>query len=268
MIKKTILQGLVLAGVFVVMWALLQRADWITIFKVEKISSKTEQKLGDLFWDIFRTGERENTNPFVQNTVDSLVTAICLANNINKEYLNVHVLDKNEVNAFALPNKRLVIYSGLILEAENQEEVAGVIAHEIAHIELRHVMKKLIKEVGLSMLISMTTGGGTDIIRETAKMMSSTAFDRNMEREADLKAVDYLVKAEIDPGPFANFLYRLSERESDILKYMSWISTHPDSKERAQYVTEYGAGKLREPQQVVSQDTWKKLKENLRFVQI
>jgi len=264
MIKKTVLQGIALMGLFIGIWALLQRADWVTIFKIEKISSKTEQKLGDLFWDIFRTGEKVNTNPFVENTLDSLITAICTANNINKAHLKFHVLDKDEVNAFALPNKRLVIYSGLILEAENQEELSGVISHEIAHIELRHVMKKLIKEVGLSVLISMTTGGGADIVRETVKMLSSTAFDRNLEREADIKAVDYLVRAKIDPEPFANFLYRLSERENDIMRYLSWISTHPDSQERAEYIIEYGKDKLRQSEQVVTQETWEKLKENLR----
>ena len=63
-----------------------------------------------------------------------------------------------EVNAFALPNGHLVIYSGLILNSDNQEQFSGVICHEIAHIRLKHVIKKLIKELGFSVIISMTTG--------------------------------------------------------------------------------------------------------------
>jgi len=120
-------------------------------------------------------------------------------NNIEKTQIIIHVLNNKEVNAFVLPNGHLVLYSGLIVAAENQEELSGVICHELAHIELNHVVKKLIKEVGLSVLISMTTGGGTDIIKETAKMLSTTAFDRSMEKKADIKAVEYLVKANINP---------------------------------------------------------------------
>ena len=101
----------------------------------------------------------------------------------DREIIKVHVLNKDEINAFALPNGHLIIYSGLINNSGNQEELTGVICHEIAHIELNHVMKKLIKEIGLSVLISMTTGkGGSEIIKETAKMLSSSAFDRKLEK--------------------------------------------------------------------------------------
>lgn len=126
-------------------------------------------------------------------------------------------------------------------------------------------MKKLIKEIGLSVLISMTTGkGGSEIIKETAKMLSSSAFDRNLEKEADIKAVDYLVKAKINPEPFANFLYKLSDKENETTKYLTWISSHPDSKERAEYIIEYSKDKKTKYEAVMTMETWDKLKEKLR----
>jgi predicted Zn-dependent protease len=263
--KSFIIQATVTIVLFFSIWFLLQQVDWMSVFRVEKVTEKTEQKLGDLFWEIFRKAEKENKNQFIINSIDSLVTKICVSNNINKTRIKLHVLDKDEVNAFALPNGRLVIYSGLILAAENQEELSGVICHEIAHIELNHVMKKLIKEVGLSVLISMTTGGsGIDIIRETAKMLSSTAFDRGLEKEADIKAVDYLIKANINPESFANFLYKHSDNDSEIMKYLSWMSTHPDSKERAKYIIEYSKSRVTTTEHVLSQETWSKLKEKLK----
>jgi predicted Zn-dependent protease len=153
----------------------------------------------------------------------------------------------------------------LISAAGNEEELSGVICHELAHIELKHVMKKLIKEVGLSVLISMTTGNsGTEKVKETAKMLSSTAFDRSLEKEADLKAVEYLIKTNIDPEPFANFLYKLSDRESDVMKYLSWVSTHPDSKERAEYIIESFKGKETKTEHVLSQETWERVKDKLK----
>lgn len=262
---KIILQGLFTIVLFFTAWFALSQINWTSIFKVQKVTDKTEEKLGELFWENFQISENEIKYPIVVNSIDSIITKICDANNINKDFLKVHILYKDEINAFALPNGHLVIYSGLILNSENQEELTGVICHEIAHIQLKHVMKKLITEIGLSTLISITTGnGGTEIINATAKMLSSSAFDRNLEKEADIKAVDYLVKAKINPEPFANFLFKLSENETEESKYLTWISTHPDSKERAQYIIEYNKNKQTKYETVLSENTWIKLKSKLK----
>ncbi len=262
--KKTFTQGIVIIVLFFSTWFLLTQLDWMTIFKVEKITDKTEEKLGELFWDNFKKSEKENMNPYVASSIDTIVNKICIENEIDKQKLKLHIFDKDEVNAFALPNGHLLIYSGLILAAENQEELGGVICHEIAHIQLNHVMKKLIKEVGLSVIISMASGnGGAEIIKETAKLLSSTAFDRSLEKEADIKAVEYLINAKINPEAFANFLYKQSADEHEALKYLSWLNTHPDSKERAEYIIAYCENKSVKYEPILSTATWEKLKEEL-----
>ncbi len=263
--KKTIFQGTLIILLFFGTWFALTQIDWVEIFKVQQATDKTEQKLGELFWEIFQKTEKENKNIHVINSIDSIVTHICKANKIDRETIKVHVLNKDEINAFALPNGHLIVYSGLILNSDNQEELTGVICHEIAHIELNHVMKKLVKEIGLSVLISMTTGnGGTEIIKETAKMLSSSAFDRSLEKDADIKAVDYLIKAKVNPEPFANFLYKLSAKENEETKYLTWTSSHPDSKERAEYIVEYSKIDTMDFKQILSDQTWGKLKEELK----
>jgi len=262
--KKTIIQGAISILLFFGTWFLLTKIDWMKVFKVQKITDKTEEKLGDLFWEMFQQSEKENKNPLVVNAIDSIVTQICTANNIDRAFIKVHLLNKADINAFALPNGHLIVYSGLIINSDNQEELSGVICHEIAHINLNHVMKKLVKEIGLSVLISMTTvNGGSEIIRETAKMLSSSAFDRSLEKEADIKAVDYLVKAKINPAPFADFLFKLSNKENETSKYLTWISTHPDSKERAEYIIAYSKDKETKFTGVLTAATWEKLKGTL-----
>ncbi|MBM3418882.1 MAG: M48 family metallopeptidase [Bacteroidetes bacterium] len=264
--KKSFLQGLITILLFFATWYALTQINWMNIFKVQQVTDKTEQKLGELFWEVFKNSEKEIKNTHVVNSVDCVVTHICKSNKIDRSKLKIHVLDKGDINAFALPNGHLIIFSGLILNSDNQEELAGVICHEIAHIELNHVMKKLVKEIGLSVLISMTTGSsGAEVIKETAKMLSSSAFDRSLEKEADIKAVDYLVNANLNPEPFADFLYKLSETEHEVAKYLTWISTHPDSKERAEYIIEYGKGKKTQYKPVLSIDTWDKLKTTLKY---
>jgi beta-barrel assembly-enhancing protease len=91
--------------------------------------------------------------------LDKLILPLCKANTIERDSLKVHIVEKDEVNAFALPNNHLVVYTGLITDCKKQEALQGVLGHEIAHIEKNHVMKKLSKEVGLSVLLSATTGG-------------------------------------------------------------------------------------------------------------
>ena len=263
--KKPIIQGLITIVLFFGTWYALTQIDWMKILKVQQVTDKTEQKLGELFWEVFKKSDKEIKNTNVVNSVDSIVAQICKTNKIDRSKLKVHILSNDEINAFALPNGHLIIYSGLIINADNQEELAGVICHEIAHIELNHVIKKLVKEIGLSVLISMTTGNsGADAIKETAKMLSSSAFDRSLEKEADIKAVDYLVNANIDPKPFADFLYKISDKEHEATKYVTWMSTHPDSKDRAEYIIAYSKDKKTAYKPILASETWDKLKVALK----
>lgn len=263
--KKLITQGFIGVFFFFSIWFSLTQIDWVSIFKIQKITDKTEQKLGNIFWEIIEKSEKENKTPLVVKSIDSIVNRICLANKIDRKSIKVHVIEKEEINAFALPNGHLVIYTALISNSDKPEELSGVICHEIAHIELNHVVKKLVKEVGLSALISITTGNGnTEMIRRTLKLLSSSAFDRTLEKDADIQAVNYLVSAKINPEPFADFLYKLADQTDEATKYLTWISTHPESKERAEYIIEYSKDKKTDYEKVLSLKTWNELKEELK----
>ena len=217
---------------------------------------------------MYNNTEKTITNPEIINPVDSIITRICTSNGIDKNKIKLHIIESTDVNAFALPDNHLVILSGLILQCENEAELSGIISHEIAHMELNHVMKKLVKELGMSVIISMSSGkGGGDLIKKSLKLLSSTAFDRKLEKEADIKAVDYLFKAKINPDSFANFMYKLSEKEPTIQKQMSWISTHPNSKERAEYIKSYSKNKPRIFTPILNKDSWSQLMYNMKLLE-
>lgn len=263
--KKLFFQGVTMVLFFLGTWFFLSQIDWVKFFMLEEASDKTEQVLGELFLDVFEQSATEIQNPEVEEIIDRMVSEICKANQIDKERIKVHVIEKEEINAFTLPDGHLIIYTGLILNSENQEELAGVICHEIAHIQLNHVMKKLVKEIGLSVLISISTGGtGAEVTKQAAKTLSSSAFDRSLEKDADLKAIDYLVNAKVNPKPFADFLYKLSYDENEGIPNLTWLETHPDSKERAEYILENSEGRLSNFQPIVSSQEWEKLKEFLK----
>lgn len=233
--KKILIELIVSVALLLGCWLILSQVDWMKLFKVEQATKNTEEKVGDLFWDLLRKSKTEINSTSVVSVVDSMVMFVCDKNNIDHKAIKVHLLQKDEINAFALPNNHLVVYSGLINACENEAELYGVLCHEMAHMEKNHVMNKLVKEIGLSVLISISTGNGnSEVIKSALKQLSSSAYDRSLETEADLTAVEYLVKAGIDPQPFANFLYRLSDATKDLPEQIYWISTHPESKARAE----------------------------------
>jgi predicted Zn-dependent protease len=261
---KLILKFLLLAGLFFGTWFALLQVDWMAVLNINRITKTTEEKLGELFWDMFRQSEDEVQTPEVKGAIDSLVTRLCKTNGIDRDKVKLHVIDKDILNAFALPDDHLVVLTGLVNETENEAELLGVLGHELAHIEKSHVMKKLIKEIGLSVLISMTNGGGGEAVRQALHTLTSSAYDRDLEREADLASADYLIAANVDPEPFAGFLYRLSENEEDLPRQLFWVSTHPESKERAESIIEYIKGRKPESKPVLTADQWERLKAACR----
>lgn len=256
--KKAVLELFALLALFFGSWWIIARVDWVNVLQVAKVSSTTEQKLGELLEDML-SSEELVTRSAITSPVDSLLTRLCSSNNIDRSTIRLHVVANDEVNAFAMPGNHLVVYTGLIKASESPEQLAGVLAHEMAHLQLRHVMKKLIKEVGLSAVLGATGGG--ELIREVLKSLSSSAYDRELEKEADLMAVQYLENANITAEPFAQFLFNLAT-EAKVPAVFKWMSTHPDSEERARYILD-NADTTLEPQPVLDPETWNKAKNQL-----
>ena len=102
--KKVIIQGVITILLFFGTWYALTQIDWVKVFDVQKVTDKTERELGELFWEVFQKTEEENKNTHVVITLDSIVTHICKSNKIDRQTIIVHVLNKDEINAFALPN--------------------------------------------------------------------------------------------------------------------------------------------------------------------
>ncbi len=263
MIKKTIFQGLIIVAGFFLLWFGFSQLDFMRFFKVQERTEKVEHKLGDLIWDEIQESEDVITNDTIVKTLDSLLKPLCDANDIERDSLKVHIVKKDEINAFALPNNHLVVYSGLIEDCERQEALQGVLGHEIAHIEKNHVMKKLSKEIGYSVLLTAAGGSkGGQVARQILKTLTSSAYDRKLEKEADITSIDYMLKAKIDPKPMADFMYQMAQdNKSD--KNMEWISDHPESEARAKYILEYIKGKKLKNKQTISDKVWKNFQEQV-----
>ena len=264
--KTVFLKLVALLALFFGTWFLLRQVDWVTIFHVKQLTKTTEEKLGDFIWETQGASENEIKSKRIVNKIDSIITRICNANDIDRSRIKLHVISSKNINAFALPDRHLIVYTQLILDCKNDEELSGVLAHEIAHMELNHVMKKITQEVGLAQLLSVTNGKDMKIAKELAKLLSSSSFSRSLEQEADLKACDYLINADINPTGLASFLFRLSTSEPSIQSHLTWVSSHPESVERSTYITEQVKEREKEINEkpVLTAASWKKLQEDIK----
>ena len=252
---------------FFASWLLIYQINWMDVFNVEENKANLEEKLGKLYWELISDSYDEIKSKGVVDRIDTILSVICSSNDIERENIKLHILENDMVNAVTLPDNYMIIFSGLIEDADSEEELAGVICHELAHMELNHIMKKLIKEVGMSILVSLTSGTGGEVVRETMRVLTSSAFDRELEAEADLKAVDYMIEAKLNPEGLSNFMYKMSTRESDLQKSLSWVSTHPASEERALNIVKYAKDKEIQEEEVLSAEEWDSLKVALQASQ-
>lgn len=159
---------------------------------------------------------------------------------------DIYILKSDQVNAFTAFNGQLFVFTGLIEQTESAEELAAVLAHELAHAEKRHVIKNLVKEIGLSSLVLIFSGGDPLILQEISKMVVSSQFNRSMEREADQYAIQYLKSAQINPNRLTQFFLKLKQQNKEVAPGLQWISSHPALKERIQFVSEKVEDSLQE----------------------
>jgi len=146
-----------------------------------------------------------------------------------------HILDDTNVNAFALPGGNVVVLSGLLTAAKRPEEIAGVLAHEMAHVTERHGFRKIIDTAGLYLLIQTLFGdasGLMSVIANSSEFLLRQKYSRDFEREADDVGWQYLVRAEVDPRGMTDFFRTLLEHEKAGLTLPGLLSTHPTTEER------------------------------------
>ncbi len=259
--RKVALQITILAALFAGGWLALSQVPWVQMFKVQERKSNLEKELGKIVWSSLELQHQEITDTAIVAPVDSILTKICQHNDIARDKIKLHILESDEVNAFALPDGYIVVFSGLIQQADTPEEIAGVISHEVAHIQLDHLMDKLVTEIGLATLVATVSGNGN--AAQVAQMLASSAFSREAEQEADLKAVEYLTNTQVDAEALATFMYKMSKKDSDLMEYTSWLHSHPMSEERTRYILEERnriQGKKFHPQPILSNSVWQSLK--------
>lgn len=177
------------------------------------------------------------------NTIDSVKTADLnlFAQQLtlnNTKGLNFVVVQDATVNAFALPDGHIVVFTGILDKLKSYDELAGLLSHEVVHINNRHSMKMLCRNLTGYLFISVLlsdVNGIMAIIGENIRNLHSLSYSRQFEKEADMHGLDLLSNNCVDPMGMTRLLSRLHAEELNI-NIPAFLSSHPITDDRMAYI--------------------------------
>ena len=178
--------------------------------------------------------------------------------------IQITVVHKKEVNAYATPGGHIIVYDALLNKLENPDELAALLSHEATHVIERHSLRAISNELSRNLFLSIifhNSGGITSVLVDNANMLNSLRFSREMERTADEGAIKIMLQNNIDSKGMVQLLDLLKKEDTTNGSY-TYLSTHPATKERIAYVEDYiNHNNIRIIQKRQRIDSWKELKK-------
>jgi len=191
-----------------------------------KYSPERERKLGHALAQDVDLSSKLVTDPVITEYVNRLGQRI-VRNSDTQIPFTIKVIESDDINAFSLPGGYLYVYTGMILAADNEAELASVMAHEVAHVAARHATRAETRmKIWRYASIPLVFGG-------LAAPMLSMKFGRDAEREADLLGLEYEYAAGYDPQEFVQFFEKLHAKEKQKQNLAEKaFATHPATEDR------------------------------------
>jgi predicted Zn-dependent protease len=207
-----------------------------------------EQRLGTLFMQQVRQSIPIIKDPVLNHYINALGKTLVSNSTEHQRRFDFFIIDSADINAFAGPAAHVAVNAGTILLAKNEDELAGVMAHEISHVSQHHLARAMEKArgstltalatVAAAIIIGSATGHGDAAMgglmaAQTLTMESQLGYSRDNEREADRIGIQVLHKSHYNPQAMPHFLKRMSKQQIDLLDgRFSYLRTHPVNEER------------------------------------
>lgn len=145
--------------------------------------------------------------------------------------------DDSTINAFCTPGGYIYVYTGLIKFLENEDQLAGVLGHEIAHADLRHSTSQMTKSLGIKAVLFFLGIDGS-LFTDIAQNLAGLTFSRDHETQADKFSVLYLSSTSYDPKGVKYFFEKMSKKEGKNVN-IQFLSTHPNPDNRMEMIDKY-----------------------------
>jgi len=225
----------------VALWLLKDPAiAWVA----DQVPHGVEGSLGDLLFKAVEAQSPMVEDAALDQELEALVAPLAAEARKQGLRLDFHLVDDPTLNAFALPGGHVVIHSGLLMAAEQPEEMLGVVAHEIAHVTERHSLRQMVGSAGLWVLFQSVFGdfsGLAGVVTEGGYRLLTLSFSRDQELEADAVGFENLVAAKVDPRGLGTFFDRIEKEmggAAQVETALNFLSTHPVTAERKRLLEE------------------------------
>ncbi|HIC09514.1 MAG TPA: M48 family peptidase [Aquificales bacterium] len=230
-----------------------------------------EMSLGDEAAREILKKEKLVKNPKIVKKVERIFNRLikALPPKFQKLYdWKVYVIDKDIINAFALPNGNIFVYKGLIDFVKNDDQLAAVLGHEIAHVILRHgaekVSQALLAQLGGYILLSKVSPAERELAAKLYNLGINVAFllpySRKQEKEADIVGILIMMRAGYNPDEAIKLWKKMAEK-FEKKEPPEWLSDHPISKHRLDYIKKVVEFLKKHPQYVEKFEIPQKLLE-------
>ncbi|MEL7119779.1 MAG: M48 family metallopeptidase [Bacteroidota bacterium] len=210
----------------------------INLFSVDQdkeLGAQTAQQIADdpqQFPILPRRGHEE-VYQMVENMTNAILSTGKVAYSDQFPY-DVKIIDNDTVlNAFATPGGYIYVYTGLIKFLDSEDQLAGVMGHEIAHSARRHSTSQITKVYGISAMLSMVTGNASpSMMEQIATGLAQLSFSRSHETDADNHSVIYLCETGYNAAGAAGFFKKMEGQPTQ----PAFLSTHPNPGNRVQNI--------------------------------
>ncbi len=224
------------------------RMDFFTGLIAKKIPVEWEQSLSKSAMAQYQFGKQLLDDKEAERLLKPLVDPLVNALDHSRYQYHFNIVNEGSLNAFALPGGQVVIHSELILRADSAEELLGVLAHEIQHVEQQHGLRNMIGASGIYLIASAVFGDASGLLAvlgSAAPLLLNQSYSRGFETDADVKGFALLQKAKINPSGLASFFEKMIDEEKKQMdkvldkenqelakQALQFLSTHPASEDR------------------------------------
>jgi predicted Zn-dependent protease len=224
-----------------------------------------EVRLGDAVYARLVRPEDRCQDAERQRAVDAVLARLTEHSETGTYHLQVTIVDRPDVNAFALPGGHIIVLRGLLERTDTPEMLAGVLAHEAQHVLRRHTTRTIIQHASTGLLVAAIAGDVTGLVAfalEGARVVGTLNYTRRAEEEADAQGLRMLLEAGIDPSGMVAFYDRVladvdGNDRGGVARY---LSTHPASRERADALRREAAARVTRTRRLLPDYDWKEVK--------
>ena len=211
------------------------------------VSDDQEAQLGaQVKQELDKQGTKYIRDPEIVNYVKGVAEKIFVSADKDRPGVKWQVFvidDPKQVNAFATPGGYLYVYTGLLMAADNEAQLAGVWGHESGHVVARHSAQQMVNEMGLQTVIEVALGQNPNQLAQLASTLAAKgallAYSREDETQADEYGARYSAQAGYDPHGIIQFFEKLKAMEGNQPAFAKYLSDHPATEDRITHLQQY-----------------------------